>query len=57
VKTTFIQINFKNLKKLIVGANNDKYIPASAFNDSPDQLAEKWISEWGNGIETTGKGI
>jgi phosphotriesterase-related protein len=38
----------------LYGANNDKYIPVSAFNDSSDQLAEKWISEWENGIEATG---
>jgi phosphotriesterase-related protein len=38
----------------LYGAGNDKYIPASAFNESPDELAEKWTGEWENGIEGTG---
>jgi phosphotriesterase-related protein len=36
------------------GANNNKYIPRFAFTESPDQLAEKWIKEWKNGIDGTG---
>lgn len=36
------------------GANNNKYIPRFAFTESPDQLAERWINEWENGIDGTG---
>jgi phosphotriesterase-related protein len=38
----------------LYGASNNKYIPASAFDESADQLAEKWILEWEKGIEGTG---
>ncbi len=36
------------------GAGNNKYIPYFAFTESADQLAERWINEWRNGIEGTG---
>jgi len=36
------------------GANNNKYIPAFALNESADQLAQRWISEWKNGIGDSG---
>jgi phosphotriesterase-related protein len=36
------------------GANNNKYIPRFAFTESPDQLSERWIKEWENGIDGTG---
>jgi phosphotriesterase-related protein len=36
------------------GANNNKYIPRFAFTESPDQLAERWVKEWENGIDGTG---
>jgi phosphotriesterase-related protein len=35
------------------GAVNNKALPASAFSESADQIAEKWIKEWQNGIEST----
>jgi phosphotriesterase-related protein len=36
------------------GAANDKYIPEHAYNETADQLAARWISEWENGIAGTG---
>lgn len=33
------------------GAADDKFIPAHASDESPDQLADRWIREWENGIE------
>lgn len=36
------------------GAVNNKYIPAFAFDKSPEQLAELWTNEYKNGIEGTG---
>ena len=36
------------------GAYNNKYIPASALNESADQLAQRWINEWENGIDDSG---
>jgi phosphotriesterase-related protein len=38
----------------LYGAYDNKYIPVSLFNESPDKLAEKWIGEWENGIDGTG---
>ncbi len=35
------------------GANNNKFIPAFAFNESAEQLAQIWISEWEQGIGDT----
>ena len=35
------------------GAVNNKYIPAFAFDKTPEQLAEIWINEFKNGIEGT----
>ena len=36
------------------GANNNKYIPGFAFDESPDQLEVRWLREWENGIDGTG---
>lgn len=38
----------------LYGAGDDKYIPSFANDMSADELADKWISEWKNGIENTG---
>ena len=38
----------------LYGANNNKFIPRYAFNETADQLAKRWISEWEEGIEGTG---
>ena len=35
------------------GAVNNKYIPAFAFEKTPEELAEMWIDEFKNGIEAT----
>lgn len=35
------------------GAGNNKYIPAYAFDETADQLAERWTKEWENGIDNT----
>jgi phosphotriesterase-related protein len=36
------------------GAGNNKFIPRSAFDETPDQIAARWIKECKNGIEGTG---
>ncbi len=36
------------------GAVGGKYLPAHAFSETAEQLAERWISEFRNGIEGTG---
>ena len=36
------------------GAKNDKFLPPHAFRETAQQLAERWIEEWQNGIEGTG---
>ncbi len=36
------------------GAIDNKALPQSAFAESADQIAERWISEWRSGIENTG---
>lgn len=36
------------------GAVDGKYLPPHAFTESADQLADRWISEFENGIEGTG---
>jgi predicted metal-dependent phosphotriesterase family hydrolase len=35
------------------GAVNEKFVPAHAYNETPEQLANRWIEEWNNGIEGT----
>jgi phosphotriesterase-related protein len=35
------------------GAINNKALPPGAFTESADQISERWISEWENGIEST----
>ena len=36
------------------GARQNKYLPSHAFTESTEQLADRWITEWKNGIENTG---
>jgi phosphotriesterase-related protein len=36
------------------GAAEDKYVPAHAYEESAERLAERWISEWRDGIAGTG---
>jgi len=36
------------------GAAQDKYLPAHAFAESAERLAERWTAEWRDGIEGTG---
>ena len=36
------------------GAAQHKYLPAHAFDESAERLAERWTSEWHDGIEGTG---
>lgn len=37
----------------IYGAADDRYIPDYAYNESPEQLARRWIDEFENGIQGT----
>jgi phosphotriesterase-related protein len=36
------------------GGSDNKFLPAHAFTETPDQLAERWINEWEDGIDGTG---
>ncbi len=36
------------------GAANDRYVPRHAYEESADQLADRWVREWQDGIEATG---
>ncbi|RRB02261.1 phosphotriesterase family protein [Larkinella rosea] len=36
------------------GASNDKFLPAHAFTETADQLADRWVAEFENGIDGTG---
>ncbi len=36
------------------GAANDRYIPEHAYQETADQLADRWVKEWQEGIEGTG---
>jgi phosphotriesterase-related protein len=36
------------------GAVNNKFIPEQAFEETAEQLSERWIKEWHDGIEQTG---
>lgn len=36
------------------GGSDHKFLPAHAFTESADQLSQRWISEWKNGIDGTG---
>jgi len=36
------------------GAAQDKYLPAHAFQESAEKLADRWTAEWRGGIEDTG---
>jgi phosphotriesterase-related protein len=35
------------------GAVNEKFVPSHAYTESPQQLADRWIKEWNDGIEGT----
>ncbi len=35
------------------GAVNEKFVPAHAYKETAQQLAQRWIAEWKNGIEGT----
>ncbi len=35
------------------GAGNDRYVPSHAYDETPDQLANRWVKEWEDGIEDT----
>ena len=36
------------------GAGDNRYLPQFVFNETAAQLAERWISEWNEGIKGTG---
>lgn len=36
------------------GAARDKYLPAHAFEENAEKLADRWTAEWREGIESTG---
>ena len=36
------------------GGANDKFVPRHAYTETEEQLADRWIAEWRNGIEDTG---
>ena len=36
------------------GAAEDKYVPPFAYDESHEQLAQRWLAEWTNGIDGTG---
>jgi len=36
------------------GGAGDKFVPRHAYEESADQLAERWVREWSEGIEQTG---
>jgi phosphotriesterase-related protein len=36
------------------GAMNDKYIPQHAWTETSEQLAERWLTEWNEGIDDSG---
>ncbi|MEX2593340.1 MAG: phosphotriesterase [Anditalea sp.] len=36
------------------GAADNKFLPPQAYSETADQLAERWIQEWENGIDGTG---
>ena len=35
------------------GAANDKFVPAHAYDESADELADRWVMEWEKGIDGT----
>ena len=35
------------------GAVNEKFVPKHAYSETAQQLADRWITEWNNGIEGT----
>ena len=36
------------------GAAHNKFVPGQAFEETAEQLSERWIKEWRDGIEQTG---
>ena len=35
------------------GGAGDKFVPKHAYDETPDQLADRWVREWERGIEDT----
>lgn len=35
------------------GGAGDKFVPKHAYEETPDQLADRWVREWDRGIEDT----
>lgn len=35
------------------GAANDKFVPAHAYDESEDELSDRWVMEWEKGIDGT----
>ena len=35
------------------GGANDKFVPRHGYDETADQLADRWVREWENGIEDT----
>ena len=36
------------------GAANDKFVPAHAYDENEDELSDRWVMEWEEGIDGTG---
>lgn len=36
------------------GAADDRYVPAHAYQETPEQLAARWLEEWTDGVDGTG---
>lgn len=36
------------------GAADDRYVPAHAYQETPEQLADRWLGEWTDGADGTG---
>lgn len=36
------------------GAADDRYVPAFAYDETVDQLADRWLAEWTEGVDRTG---
>ena len=36
------------------GGSDHKFLPTQAFDETADQLAERWVKEWTSGIDGTG---
>ena len=36
------------------GAADDRYVPEHAYQETAEQLADRWLGEWTNGVDNTG---